>query len=86
MRLRKDCRITGLRDRYLLVIPDDKGERNLEVNAGFSDLWEAFSGQEFTVEDVSAHLCKEYGMDARKAEAEAADIIGLWTENGLTEQ
>ncbi len=86
MKLRKDCRITGLRDKYLLVIPYGKEERNLEVNAGFNDIWEAFAGRNFTLGDVSDHLCKEYGMEPEKAAAEASDIIGLWKEYGLTEQ
>lgn len=86
MRLREDCRITGLRGRFLLVIPGENGERNLEVNDSFSQTWATFAAKEFTREDISAYLEKEYGMDSATASAEASDITGLWEKYGLTKQ
>ncbi|MBP5235495.1 MAG: hypothetical protein J6Z20_05875 [Bacteroidales bacterium] len=86
MRLREDCRITGLRGRFLLVIPGEHGERTLEVNESFSQTWAAFAAKEFTREDISAYLEKEYGMDSATASAEASDITGLWEKYGLIKQ
>ena len=86
MRLREDCRITGLRGRFLLVIPGEHGDRNLEVNESFSQTWAAFAAKEFTREDISAYLEKEYGMDSATASAEASDITGRWEKYGLIKQ
>jgi len=89
MKLSHLCTLLEMRGTYLLLIPSSAGggQEALKVNDSFAFLWKSFQGKaDFSIDDISAALRAEYGLDPAEAEEEAGKVIKLWKEMGLLEK
>ena len=60
--------------------------RLLCLNETAAWLWkEALSMGDFTVEALTAKLCKEYDVEEAQALGDVRDIIGQWQQAGVVE-
>ena len=71
-----------MRGRDVLMIYQDR-PLALEVNESFAFLWKNLFGKDFTLEDVSALLQNQYGLEPSDAREEARKIVALWQEQQL---
>ena len=57
----------------------------LSLNSSAAYLWEAVTGKEFTVEDLTSLLTEKYDVSADKAAEDAAKVAEIWIREGVVE-
>ncbi|MCR4591684.1 MAG: PqqD family protein [Bacteroidaceae bacterium] len=55
----------------------------ISLNDSAAYLWNAVVGKEFTCQELTDLLCKEYDVDAETAQNDAAQMVASWKELGL---
>lgn len=55
----------------------------ISLNESAAYLWNAVVGKEFTCQELTDLLCKEYDVDAETAQNDAAQMVASWKELGL---
>lgn len=81
MRLKEDCRIISLRGHHLL----STGEKSLEVNQSFAEIWKIASEGPFSTESLTGKVMREYDITKSEAEDEVSNLIDIWKNNNLLE-
>lgn len=57
----------------------------LSLNSSAAYLWEAVTGKEFTVEDLTRLLTEKYDVSAERAAEDAAKVAEIWIREGVVE-
>ena len=57
----------------------------LSLNSSAAYLWEAVTGKEFTVEDLTRLLTEKYDVSADRAAEDAAKVAEIWIREGVVE-
>ncbi len=81
MRLKEDCRIISLRGHHLLTT----GEKSLEVNQSFADIWKIAAAESFSTESLTSKVMREYDITKSEAEREVSNLIDIWRNHNLLE-
>ncbi len=55
----------------------------ISLNESAAYLWNAVVGKEFTCQELTDLLCKEYDVDAETAQNDAAQMVASWKELGI---
>jgi hypothetical protein len=57
----------------------------ISLNSTAAFLWEKVVGQEFTAENLAAHLVEEYGIDMELALKDSKALCQSWIDAGVAE-
>lgn len=82
MRLKDNCRIISLRGRHLL----STGDKTLEVNQSFADIWEIAAEGPFTTESLVEQIVEKYDISRPDTEREISGVIEIWNSYNLLEE
>lgn len=86
MRLNPDYRLHKLGRHYMIV---DRCESNANLANVYSlndvagKLWLEVIDRDFTPDDLTAILCRDYEVDPRRAAADVETLLGKWTASGF---
>ena len=73
--------------RRSMVVKEVEGEANMTdvftLNPTASDIWTAFSGKDFTGDDIVGYLVDNYNVEEERAVADVAALLTQWKEFGL---
>lgn len=73
-----------------MVVKEVEGEVNMTdvftLNSTASDIWTAFSGKDFTEEDLVCYLLENYNVDRARALADVSALLSQWKEFGLIDE
>lgn len=86
MKINDNLRLRKIGSRSM-VVKEVEGEVNMTdvftLNSTASDIWAAFSGKDFTEEDLVGYLIDNYEVTLERAAADVADLMSRWREYGL---
>lgn len=86
MKINDNLRLRKIGSRSM-VVKEVEGEVNMTdvftLNSTASDIWSAFSGKDFTEEDLVGYLIDNYEVIRERAAADVADLLSRWKEYGL---
>ena len=86
MKINDNLRLRKIGSRSM-VVKEVEGEVNMTdvftLNSTASDIWEAFSGKDFTEGDLVGYLIDNYEVTRERAAADVADLLSRWKEYGL---
>ena len=86
MKINDNLRLRKIGSRSM-VVKEVEGEVNMTdvftLNSTASDIWSAFSGKDFTEEDLVRYLIDNYEVTRERAAADVADLLSRWKEYGL---
>lgn len=86
MKINDNLRLRKIGSRSM-VVKEVEGEVNMTdvftLNSTASDIWSAFSGKDFTEEDLAGYLIDNYEVTRERAAADVADLLSRWKEYGL---
>lgn len=86
MKINDNLRLRKIGSRSM-VVKEVEGEVNMTdvftLNSTASDIWSAFSGKDFTEEDLVEYLIDNYEVTRERAAADVADLLSRWKEYGL---
>ena len=86
MKINDNLRLRKIGSRSM-VVKEVEGEVNMTdvftLNSTASDIWSAFSGKDFTEEDLVGYLIDNYEVTRGRAAADVADLLSRWKEYGL---
>ena len=89
MRIKDNLRLRKIGSRSM-VVREVEGEVNMTdvftLNSTASDIWSAFSGKDFTEEDLVGYLIDNYEVTLERAEADVAALLSQWKEFGLIDE
>ena len=89
MRIKDNLRLRKIGSRSM-VVKEVEGEVNMTdvftLNSTASDIWSAFSGKDFTGEDLGGYLIDNYEVTLERAEADVAALLSQWKEFGLIDE
>ncbi|MGM9767296.1 MAG: PqqD family protein [Candidatus Cryptobacteroides sp.] len=70
-----------------MVVKEVEGKANLTdvftLNSTAADIWTAFSGKDFTGDDIVGYLVDNYNVEEERAGADVAALLAQWKEFGL---
>lgn len=86
MKINDNLRLRKIGSRSM-VVKEVEGEINMTdvftLNPTASDIWSAFSGKDFTEEDLVGYLVDNYEVARERAAADVAVLLSQWKEFGL---
>lgn len=86
MKINDNLRLRKIGSRSM-VVKEVEGEVNMTdvftLNPTASDIWSAFSGKDFTEEDLVTYLIDNYEVAWERAAADVAALLSQWKEFGL---
>lgn len=86
MKINDNLRLRKIGSRSM-VVKEVEGEVNMTdvftLNPTASDIWSAFSGKDFTEEDLVGYLVDNYEVALERAAADVAALLSQWKEFGL---
>lgn len=86
MKINDNLRLRKIGSRSM-VVKEVEGEVNMTdvftLNPTASDIWSAFSGKDFTEEDLVGYLVDNYEVARERAAADVAALLSQWKEFGL---
>ena len=89
MNINDNLRLRKIGSRSM-VVKEVEGEVNMTdvftLNSTASDIWSAFSGKDFTEEDLVGYLIDNYEVTLERAEADVAALLSQWKEFGLIDE
>ena len=89
MKINDNLRLRKIGSRSM-VVKEVEGEVNMTdvftLNSTASDIWSAFSGKDFTEEDLVGYLIDNYEVTLERAEADVAALLSQWKEFGLIDE
>ena len=89
MKINDNLRLRKIGSRSM-VVKEVEGEVNMTdvftLNLTASDIWSAFSGKDFTEEDLVSYLVDNYEVAPERAAADVAALLSQWKEYGLIDE
>ncbi|MGM9739234.1 MAG: PqqD family protein [Candidatus Cryptobacteroides sp.] len=89
MKINDNLRLRKIGSRSM-VVKEVEGEVNMTdvftLNPTASDIWSAFSGKDFTEEDLVSYLVDNYEVARERAAADVAALLTQWKEYGLIDE
>lgn len=89
MKINDNLRLRKIGSRSM-VVKEVGGEVNMTdvftLNPTASDIWSAFSGTDFTEEDLVSYLVDNYEVAQERAAADVAALLTQWKEYGLIDE
>ncbi|MDY3963288.1 MAG: PqqD family protein [Candidatus Cryptobacteroides sp.] len=88
MKLNDSLRLRKMGRRYMIVKdgPDINLTDVFTLNDTAADIWEAFSGKEFSAGDVTAYMVANYDVPEETAAADVAAMLDEWDGYGLLQR
>ena len=86
MRINEGFELRKVCDENVIVAYGRKNidfSKVISLNESAAYLWNAVVGKEFTCQELTDLLCKEYDVDAETAQNDAAQMVASWKELGL---
>jgi hypothetical protein len=89
MRIHPGYHLRELGDDHLVIGKDAAAKKNerrvVRFNASAAFLWRSVEEKEFDAPTLARLLQEEYGLDAVRADADAAAILSAWEDAGLVD-
>ena len=88
MRRKKGFNLRNVCGEWIIVA---EGRENIDfskiisMNESSAYLWGAIDGKDFTTDDLTRLLTKEYEVDESTARQDAETVVRQWTETGIVE-
>ena len=88
MKIKEGFKLREVCGEYIVVAHGDKNidfSKVINLNESAAIMWKAVQDKDFTVEDLTAALLKEYDVQEDIATGDAIRIMNEWKEIGLAE-